>query len=90
MSNRNIRLWHLADMPEVVDAQQTLQTTYLTLRSEWSIDTRHVCYWHKADILRGLNVCFGGKADVALRSAHWEVSDAALLFSSHRRQTSSE
>ena len=28
MSNRNIRLWHLADMPEVVDAQQTLQTTY--------------------------------------------------------------
>ena len=31
MSNCNIRLWHLADMPEVVDAQQTLQTTYLTL-----------------------------------------------------------
>jgi hypothetical protein len=30
MSNRNIRLWHLADTPEVVDAQQTLQTTYLT------------------------------------------------------------
>ena len=30
------------------------------------------------------HVCFGGKADVALRSAHWEVSDAALLFPSHR------
>ena len=31
MSNRNIRLWHLADTPEVFDAQQTLETTYLTL-----------------------------------------------------------
>ena len=28
--SRDVGLWHLADMPEVVDAQQILQTTYGT------------------------------------------------------------
>ena len=29
------------------------------------IFANHVRYWHKADIgLRGLNVCFGGKAEL--------------------------
>ena len=45
----------------------------LPLREAWL----NVRFWHKADIgLRGLNVCFGGKAGIGAARITWRVENA--------------
>ena len=45
---------------------------------EVPLGERHVRYWHKADVgLRGVNVCFGGKAAIGADS-HYRQVDLAM------------